>query len=761
MGAVAGTELEARAAAAIATALGERAAAAGPGPPSDGDRRRTALARRPGLERPGRGPGADHRPAPGPRGALRPCLRRLAPGRRVPGRRRDRPVPLRAASATTSACARCAKPRSRSATCSTPASPCPAAASSSRTGSATRTAPPRIRRRCSMRSSACWSPARGCRDEAASWPRSSTASPRPPRRPSWRGPLAAHGAGADNDAAARRGARSSAETEEGVEARLESARGPRRHRGRPGRSTNPAVIESLAAVPAYGGTTLEGFDVCSYRWFVSHELRPQPLDPPPDPLVQGGIAHEVLQRLYQEPPGGGRSPGPARWRLAPTGARAVARSRAERRLGDHPGERAMLRRVEGWIGRFLGEEAAARHRAGSSPGCWRRPSPRTRTPSGRLSRSTAGGCTARSTASTAAPDGRALVLDYKLSGAVTARKKLEEEAKLQLQLYLLAVAELWQPEPVGGLYHPLRGTSERRPRGLVLEEVADGARLLRTSSTDEVDEAELAELLEDAAPTRRRDRRPDARRGHRPRPGPAAPACAATANARPSASSRRSAGATGPRSSSRTRTTRRTAPVSGRQPTEEQLAAIEAGRREVMVEAGAGTGKTGVMVDRYCRLVREEGVRPTRSSPSPSPTRPRPSCASGSGPRSIPERRASGRRTWSRRSTASATGCSPPTRSRSESTRASGSSTRRRPRGSRRGLRRGPRGVPRGGDRRARGDARRLRRRRPAGDRRSPPTPSCAAAARPARRCRSRPPADLAGALAAARSRRPPSACRS
>ena len=30
--------------------------------------------------------------------------------------------------------------------------------------------------------------------------------------------------------------------------------------------------------------------------------------------------------------------------------------------------------------------------------------------------------------------------------------------------------------------------------------------------------------------------------------------------------------------------------------------------REVMVEAGAGTGKTGVMVDRYCRLVLEEGV---------------------------------------------------------------------------------------------------------------------------------------------------------
>src|SRR3954469_23439353 len=50
--------------------------------------------------------------------------------------------------------------------------------------------------------------------------------------------------------------------------------------------------------------------------------------------------------------------------------------------------------------------------------------------------------------------------------------------------------------------------------------------------------------------------------------------------------------------------------MSERQPTDEQRAAIEATRAEVLVEAGAGTGKTGVMVDRYCRLVCEEGVSP-------------------------------------------------------------------------------------------------------------------------------------------------------
>jgi ATP-dependent exoDNAse (exonuclease V) beta subunit len=50
--------------------------------------------------------------------------------------------------------------------------------------------------------------------------------------------------------------------------------------------------------------------------------------------------------------------------------------------------------------------------------------------------------------------------------------------------------------------------------------------------------------------------------------------------------------------------------VSGRVPTEEQRRAIEAAGKELIVEAGAGTGKTGVMVDRYCRLVCEQGVSP-------------------------------------------------------------------------------------------------------------------------------------------------------
>jgi ATP-dependent helicase/nuclease subunit A len=51
-------------------------------------------------------------------------------------------------------------------------------------------------------------------------------------------------------------------------------------------------------------------------------------------------------------------------------------------------------------------------------------------------------------------------------------------------------------------------------------------------------------------------------------------------------------------------------PAVERTPTPEQAAAIEARGRDVLLEAGAGSGKTGVMVERYVRLAVDEGVSP-------------------------------------------------------------------------------------------------------------------------------------------------------
>jgi RecB family exonuclease len=281
-------------------------------------------------------------------------------------------------------------------------------------------------------------------------------------------------------------------------ARIDAARAAEAATRAPGPLADPAVLGSLAAVPAYGGTTLEGFDLCSYRWFVSHELDPQPLDPVPEPLVQGGLMHAVLERLYGERPGGGALPRPDTLGAWIGRGRELLREEAGgRELGAHPVERAIVRRVEGLLERFLAEEAARESggfepwlleaRFGEEEGSER--------PDLEIDGWGLHGAIDRVDRD---PGGRALVVDYKLSGAVTAREKLEQEAKLQLQLYLVAVAELWGAEPVGGLYHPLRGTSSRRPRGLVLDEAGPELASYGLSRTDLVDRDGFEATLEDA-----------------------------------------------------------------------------------------------------------------------------------------------------------------------------------------------------------------------------------------------------------------------
>jgi RecB family exonuclease len=309
--------------------------------------------------------------------------------------------------------------------------------------------------------------------------------------------LAAHGPAADAGALL-----ASAGVEGSIAGRLgeriASARRAEAASRAPGPLTNPAAIASLAAVPAYGGTTLEGFDVCSYRWFVSHELEPQPLAPPPDPLVQGGLMHEALDRLYEERLGGDALPRPGSlpaWQAR--GRELVATVAGERELGSHPAERAMVRRVERLLERFLAEEAG-RETGGFEP--WLLEAAFGAHENAERPALDLGGWGLHGAIDRVdrAADGRAVVIDYKLSGSVTPREKFEEQAKLQLPLYLLAVAEHWGAEPVGGLYHPLRGTSFRRPRGVVSAEAAGDLSGYGLYKGDVVDEEGFEQLLEES-----------------------------------------------------------------------------------------------------------------------------------------------------------------------------------------------------------------------------------------------------------------------
>jgi RecB family exonuclease len=309
--------------------------------------------------------------------------------------------------------------------------------------------------------------------------------------------LAAHGAGVE-PAPLLAAAGVEGPLAERLTARIEHARRAEAAARAPGPLTNPAVIEALAAVPAYGGTTLELFDVCSYRWFADHELNPRPLDPVPDPLVQGGLMHEALYRLYEERPGGERLPRPGSLSLwIARGHALLDEIASERELGDHPAERTMRRRVRRLLERFLADEAE-RDSGGFEP--WLLEAKfgaesDSERPTLVLGEWGLHGAIDRVDRDA---DGRAVVIDYKLSSSVTPRDKFEEEAKLQLPLYLLAVAEHWGATPVGGLYHRLRGTSARRPRGVVAEEAAADLADYRLYKPDVVEEETFAELLDDS-----------------------------------------------------------------------------------------------------------------------------------------------------------------------------------------------------------------------------------------------------------------------
>jgi RecB family exonuclease len=312
--------------------------------------------------------------------------------------------------------------------------------------------------------------------------------------------LAAHGVGAD-PATLLAAAAVEGDLAVRLAGRIAAASAAEAASRAPGPLSNPAAIESLAAVRAYGGTTLEEFDLCSYRWFANHELAPQPLDPVPDPLVQGGLMHAALDRLYRERPGGDPLPRPgslAAW-LA-RGRELVAVVAAERELGSDPAERAMARRVERLLERFLAEEAE-RDPGGFEP--WLLEAKFGEQEDSERPTLTIDGWGLHGAIDRVDRDGdgRALVIDYKVAGAVTPREKFEERAKLQLQLYLLAVAEHWGGRPVGGLYHPLKGSSGRRPRGVVLDESAGDLAGYGLYDRDIVDAEGLEELL---AESRRR-----------------------------------------------------------------------------------------------------------------------------------------------------------------------------------------------------------------------------------------------------------------
>jgi ATP-dependent helicase/DNAse subunit B len=296
----------------------------------------------------------------------------------------------------------------------------------------------------------------------------------------------------------------SVELRESLGRRLEYAAEKTARRSRyPGPLETPAVVESLAERQLFGASTLEEYALCSYRWFVDHELGPRGLDPDPDPLVQGSIVHRVLEELYRSPPGSDPVPRPATvaaWRRrAGELANELA---AASGLGGQDARSATSRaRIEALVGGFLERESRASSRLTPNPELLEA-SFGAEDDDARPALDLGGfGIHGKIDRVDVTSEGRTgLIRDYKGSRRVTSGVKLLDEGKLQLQLYARALSRQWGIEALGGVYEPLAATDDARPRG-ILRKDERGAALDGVNAVDRdfLDPDEFEAALDAAA----------------------------------------------------------------------------------------------------------------------------------------------------------------------------------------------------------------------------------------------------------------------
>jgi RecB family exonuclease len=241
------------------------------------------------------------------------------------------------------------------------------------------------------------------------------------------------------------------------------------------------VLDVLGGRELFGASTLESYAECPYRWFVNHELKPEPLGPRPEPMIRGGVVHQVLERLYGDPPAAGARPRPETlpaWR--DRALQLVEKATTARGLEPvDAARRADYRLIEAMVLRQLEREAESELVMEPEPGLVEASFGTDRGDAkpaleidgfslhGRIDRI--------DVVPGEGPNRPALVRDYKSGRQATAGEKLEEEGKLQLPLYMIAAQELWQLDPIAAVYEPLGARGKGgKPRGLLSAEERDG-----------------------------------------------------------------------------------------------------------------------------------------------------------------------------------------------------------------------------------------------------------------------------------------------
>jgi ATP-dependent helicase/DNAse subunit B len=266
------------------------------------------------------------------------------------------------------------------------------------------------------------------------------------------------------------------------------------------------LLAELAARP-WSASSLEKRIDCPVAWFVERMLRPEALEPDPEPLARGALAHAALKDTLE---GLRLQTGSARLtRSSLTRARellgeALSVNEAEHPLSVAPERRAAVRRrLIADLERYLALAAESesplepaelelgfgfagdddRGEASSLPALELGGGVTLR---GRIDRIDVG------------PGGEAVVYDYKGKDPPAAARWIKD-GKVQVALYMRAVEELLGRPVVGGFYQPLTG-SDLRARG-VLD--GDAPIELDCVAKDVREHAELRELLAEALATAR------------------------------------------------------------------------------------------------------------------------------------------------------------------------------------------------------------------------------------------------------------------
>jgi ATP-dependent helicase/DNAse subunit B len=241
---------------------------------------------------------------------------------------------------------------------------------------------------------------------------------------------------------------------------------------------------------------------CPVRWLVERLLRADDLDPNPEPLARGGLAHLVLKETFEglRLQTGSARLTPERLDLArELLAKALVDHAAEFPLSVAPQRRPGLRRrLEADLERYLRHAAdtASRLEPAHLELGFGFSEDDERGEGSELDAFDLGGgvkLRGRIDRVDVGDHGEAVVYDYKGANVSPAGKWIAGR-DLQVPLYMRAIEQLLGVRAVGGFYQPLTG-ADLRPRG-VLDR--DGGVELECVGGDAREHSEVRELLEEA-----------------------------------------------------------------------------------------------------------------------------------------------------------------------------------------------------------------------------------------------------------------------